>query len=164
MGQIRRSVVIEAPADEVFGLMTDTRRFGDWIFGFVGLDDGPEKLSDGATFRWRMKGHGLTLKPRCEIVEFDAPSGYEEEIRIAGVVRGTLSARVVPQKRRTLLSCAFDYRVVGGPLGVAIDWLVAHRVAERAVQRSLEGAKRVLETPKATATQRGGYRRQTAVR
>jgi len=47
---------------------------------------------------------------------------------------------------------------------VVIDWLIAHRVAERAVQNSLDGAKRVLETRKQPATTRGGYRRQTAVR
>jgi uncharacterized membrane protein len=164
MGQVKRSVVIDAPVEEVFGLLTDTKRFGDWVFGFAGLEDGPERLSDGATFRWRMKGHGLTLKPRSEIVEFDAPGGYEEEIRIPGMVRATLSTRVIPQKRRTQLSCSVDYRVIGGPLGVAVDWLVAHRVAERAVQRSLDGAKRVLETPKQNTAQRGGYRRQTAVR
>src|SRR4051812_12458730 len=97
MGQVKRSVVIDAPVEEVFGLLTDTKRFGDWVFGFAGLDDGPDRLSDGATFRWRMKGHGLTLKPRGEIVEFDAPGGYEEEIRIPGMVRATLSTRVIQQ-------------------------------------------------------------------
>ena len=127
----------------------------------AGLD--PAQLGDGATFRWRMKGHGLTLKPRCEIVEFDAPAGYEEEVRVPGLVRATLSKQVIAQKRRTQLSWSLDYRVVGGPLGVVVDWLIAHRVAERAVQNSLDGAKRVLETRKQPATTRGGYRRQTAV-
>jgi len=47
---------------------------------------------------------------------------------------------------------------------VAADWAVARRVAERAVQRSLAGAKRVLEAKKQSTAARGGYRRQTAVR
>ncbi len=164
MGQIRKSVTIDAPAEAVFALMTDTTRFGDWVFGFAGLDEGPERLGAGAKFRWRMRGHGMTLRPRSEVVEFDAPGGYEEEIRIPGIVRATLSKRIVAQKRRTQLSWALDYRVIGGPLGVVIDWAVAHRVAERAVQRSLERAKRVLETPKAVNAARSGYQRQRAVR
>lgn len=163
MGQVKKSVTIDAPVEDVFALMADTTRFGEWVFGFAGLDDGPDKLADGATFRWRMKGHGMTLKPRSEVTEFAAPDGYEEEIRIPGLVRATLSKQVIAQKRRTQLSWALDYRVIGGPLGVAIDWAVAHRVAERAVQRSLERAKTLLETPKERA-KRGGYRRQTAVR
>ena len=162
MGQIKRTVMIDAPAAEVFALMTDTRRFGEWVFGFAGLDSGPDTLGADASFRWQMKGHGLTLRPRCRIIGFDAPDGYEEEIRIPGVLRATLTKAVIQQKRRTQLSWVLDYRIVGGPFGVAVDWLLAHRVAERAVQRSLEGAKRVLETTRQPA--RGGYRRQPAVR
>jgi uncharacterized protein YndB with AHSA1/START domain len=162
MGQIKRSVMIDAPVEEVFKLMTDTKRFGDWVFGFTELTEGPSTLAANASFRWKMKGHGLTLKPRSTIVNFDAPQGYEEEIRIPGILRGTLTKTITQQKRRTQLSWVLDYRVVGGPLGVAADWLVANRVAERAVQRSLDKARQVLETTKQPA--RGGYRRQPAVR
>ncbi|HEY8599327.1 MAG TPA: SRPBCC family protein [Thermomicrobiales bacterium] len=164
MGLVQRSVVIEAPVEEVFGLMTDTSRFDTWVFGFAGLDEGPTKLSQDTKFRWKMKGHGLTLKPRSTIVAFDAPTGYEEEIRIPGILRGRLSKRIVAEKRRTRLSWSLEYRLIGGPLGAAADWAVARRVAERAVQRSLAGAKQVLEARKQSATARGGYRRQTAVR
>jgi hypothetical protein len=112
-----------------------------------------------------MKGHGLTLNPRSEVIELSAPRRYREEIRIGRLLRATLTKTVTPQKRRTQLSWTLNYRVVGGPFGVALDWLMAHRVAARAVEHSLRGAKRVLETSKATATTpRGGYRRQTAVR
>jgi uncharacterized protein YndB with AHSA1/START domain len=162
MGQIKRSVMIDSPVEEVFRLMTDTTRFGDWVFGFSELTEGPSTIDANTSFRWKMKGHGLTLKPRSKIVSFDAPQRYEEEIRIPGILRGTLTKTVTQQKRRTQLSWVLDYRVVGGPLGVAADWLVAHRVAERAVQRSLEKARHLLETKRQPA--RGGYRRQPAVR
>ncbi len=165
MGQVQRSVVINAPAEEVFDLMTDTTRYGEWVFGFAGLDTGPAKLSDGDRFRWRMKGHGLTLRPRSTVAALEPPHGYQEEIRLPGILRATLIKQVVPQKRRTQLSWTLNYRMVGGPLGVVADWLMAHRVATRAVEYSLRGAKRVLETPKRVPEVRqGGYRRQTAVR
>ena len=162
MGQVKRSVVIEASVDEVFGLMTDTRRFKDWAFGFTKLDEGPDELGADSTFRWTMKGHGLTLRPRSRITSFSAPETYQEELRIPGILRATLTKVVVQQKRRTQLSWVVNYRVIGGPLGVAVDWMLAHRVVDRAVLRSLEGAKRVLETTRQPA--RGGYRRQRAVR
>lgn len=162
MGQIRRTVMIDAPVEEVFALMTDTERFGDWVFGFTELTEGPRTLAANSSFSWKMKGHGLTLKPHSRIVNFDAPQSYEEEIRIPGILRATLTKTVIQQKRRTQLSWSLDYRIIGGPLGVVGDWLVAHRVAERAVQRSMDKAREVLETTKQPA--RGGYRRQTAVR
>ena len=163
MGQIKRSVMIDAPIDEVFALITDTQRFGDWVFGFAGLEEGPNTLGEDATFRWKMKGHGMTLKPRSQITSFNPPDGYTEEIRIPGLLRATLTKTLTQQKRRTQMAWVLDYRVVGGPFGVAADWLVAHRVAARAVQRSLEQAKRVLEKTNQPARS-GGYRRQTAVR
>ncbi len=164
MGLVQHSVVIEAPVEEVFALMTDTSRFGEWAFGFAGLEEGPTQLTQDAKFRWKMKGHGMTLKPRSTVVTFDDPTGYEEEIRIPGIMRGRLSKKIVAEKRRTRLSWSLEYRLIGGPLGAAADWALARRVAERAVQRSLAGAKRVLEAKKQNATARGGYRRQTAVR
>ena len=165
MGHIQRSVVINAPAEGVFALMTDTGRYGEWVFGFAGLDEGPATLAQGDTFRWRMKGHGLTLRPRSTVIACEAPHRYQEEIRIPGLMRATLTKTVVPQKRRTQLSWTLNYRVAGGPFGVALDWLMAHRVAGRAVEYSLQGAKRVLEASgKASAVGQGGYRRQTAVR
>ena len=162
MGQVKRSVMIDAPKEAVFGLITDTTRFGDWVFGFAGLDEGPDRLAAGSSFRWTMKGHGLTLKPRSTVTSFAAPDSYREEVRIPGLLRGTLTKTVTQQKRRSQLSWVLDYRIVGGPLGVAVDWLLAHRVAQRAVQRSLEHAKATLE--KGQEPSRGGYRRQTAVR
>ena len=164
MGLVQRSVMIDAPVDKVFGLMTDTTRFGEWVFGFAGLDEGPTKLTQDTKFRWRMRGHGLTLKPRSTVTIFDAPGGYEEEIRIPGILRARLEKKVMAEKRRTRLSWSLEYRLIGGPLGAALDWALARRVAERAVQHSLNRAKKVLEAQKQPTATRGGYRRQTAVR
>lgn len=165
MGYVQRSVIVNAPAEEVFDLMIDTGRYGEWVFGFAGLDDVPAVLRQGDTFRWQMKGHGLTLRPRNKVTALEAPYRFEEEIRVPGLVRATLSKTVTRQKRRTQLSWTLSYQVTGGPLGVVADWLMAHRVARRAMEHSLNGAKRVLEAPARTAaTRQRGQRRQAAAR
>jgi uncharacterized membrane protein len=165
MGHIQRTVVINAPAEDVFALMADTGRYGEWVYHFAGLDEGPEILAEGDTFRWRVRLARLTLRPRSTVAQFDPPGLYIEEIRVGRLVRATLTKTVVRQKRRSQLGWTLNYRVIGGPLGVAADWLIGHRLAERAVRESLQGAKRVLETPrKAAATRPGARRRQTAVR
>jgi len=162
MGHVQRSVVVNAPPEEVFGLQVDTDRYGEWVDHFAGLDGEPAALAEGDSFRWRMKLWKLAFRLRSTVAALDPPHRYQEEIR--GLVRGALTKTVSPQKRRTQLSWTLNYRVPGGPFGVAVDWLIAHRLADRAVLHSLQGAKRVLEAPKKPATQRGGYRRQTAVR
>lgn len=165
MGHVQRSVVINAPAEEVFALMADTRRFDRWVYGFKGLDEGPETLSKGASFRWRVRCYGLTCKVASTVTRFDPPDGYAEEIRVSGLLRATMTKTIVRQKRRTQLSWSLTYRVVGGPLGVVADWLLGHRFANRAVTASLRGAKQLLETPKKAAPARqGSPRRQTAAR
>jgi hypothetical protein len=164
MGHIQRSVVINASAEDVFALMTDTGRYGEWVYHFAGLDEGPETLAEGDTFRWRVRLARLTLKPRSTVEQLDPPGLYIEEIRVGRLVRATLTKTVVRQKRRSQLGWTLNYRVIGGPLGVAADWLIGHRLADRAVRESLQGAKRVLETPKKAAPRPGARRRQTAVR
>jgi uncharacterized protein YndB with AHSA1/START domain len=165
MAVVQRSVVISAQPADVFALMTDTTRFEEWVFGFAGLLEGPETIGADAAYRWRMKGHRLTIRPRSKIIAFDAPRTYTEEVRIPGLVRGTLTKTAVQQKRRTQLVWRLEYRVIGGPAGIVVDKLLAGRVVRRAVEYSLNGAKRVLETPKQAArSTRGGYRRQTAIR
>lgn len=163
MGQLVRSVMVDASQGEVFALLAAPKRFGEWVAGFAGLDDGPERLGDGAAFRWRVKLYGVTLKPRSTIVAFDEPRSYEETIRLPGIVRATLTKVATQEKRRTQLRWVLDYRFAGGPLGVALDWALGHRLIARAVERSLANAKRVLEAPK-QAPDRSLFRRQTAVR
>lgn len=165
MGHIQRSVVINAPAEDVFALMADTGRYGEWVYNFAGLDEEPKTLAKDETFHWRVHYSRLTVKPRSKVVQFDAPDRYEEEIRIGKLIRGTLTKTVVRQKRRSQLNWTLNYQVLGGPFGVVLDWLLGQRFAERAVERSLQEAKRLLEEPKKAATTRsGGYRRKTAVR
>lgn len=161
MGHIQRSVVINTAPGEVFDLLADTGRFGEWVAGFAGLDEGPARLAQGATFRWRLRVLKIPIRVRDTVIAFDPPRQYEEEIR--AIVRATLTKTVVPQKRRTQLSWTLDYRVPGGPLGRPLDWLLVRRLADRAVEQSLHGAKRVLEAQKKPAAPRR-RRRQTAVR
>lgn len=143
MGHIQRSVVIHAPPREVYELLLDTSRFEEWVAGFAGLIDGPERVTDGSTYTWRFNRWRLRLRPRSTITALEPEQRIEE--RVGGVIRGTLVKSLRPQKRRTELHWEFDYRLPAGPVGNLADWLVARRIARRAMEDSLRGAKRVLE-------------------
>lgn len=161
MAHVERSVVIHAPPEQVYDLLLDTTRFGEWVAGYGGLIEGPEQATTGATYRWRFRRWQLRIRPRSTVSEIETSRRVEE--RLAGVVRGTLIKTLIPQKRRTQLRWEFDYRLPAGPLGTVADWLVARRVARWAVEESLRGAKRVLEAPRSGAA-RGTAKRRAGPR
>lgn len=162
-GHIQRSVLINAPVEEVYKLLVTPGRYGEWVAGFAGLDEGPgEQLAQGTTLRWRMRQlPGLTRKRRGTVSLVEPP--HRCRIELQGFGRPTLTQTVSAQKRRTQLSWTLNYRVPGGPLGKALDWLLLRRRANHLVEQSLRGAKTLLEAAKQEPA-RGGYRRQTAVR
>lgn len=157
---LERSVVIHATPDQVYELLIDTSRYGDWVAGYGGLVDGPERVTAGSVYSWRFRRWRLRLRPRCTVTEIETARRIEE--RVAGLVRGTLVKTLVPQKRRTELHWELDYRLPAGPLGKAVDILIARRVARWAVEESLRGAKRVLEAPRKTAARDRARRRSAA--
>lgn len=164
MAQIQRSVMIDAPAERVFALLCDTNRFSDWVAGFGGLITGPDTLTAESSFRWRLNVLRLTFRPRSTITTFSAPESYKEAITIPGVLRGTLVKTAITEKRRVRLTWVLEYRLTGGPLGVAADWALAQRLAERNMQQSLAQAKTLLEAEKRAGAARGSHRRQPGVR
>lgn len=71
--QVSRSVVLDAPAEQVFDLLADPRRHAelDGSGSVQGSVSGPERLSNGATFGMRMRLFGLPYPIRNEVVEFE---------------------------------------------------------------------------------------------
>ena len=70
---VSRSVVVNAPPEEVFALLADPRRHPelDGSGSVRGGISGPEKLSKGAKFGMRMRMFGLPYVIRNEVVEYD---------------------------------------------------------------------------------------------
>lgn len=161
MAFLERSVVIHAPPDQVYELLLDTSRYGEWVAGYGGLIDGPDRVDAGVVYTWRFRRWRLRLRPRCTVTGLEPARRIEEQV--AGLVRGHLVKTLVPQKRRTELHWEFDYRLPAGPLGSAVDFLIARRVARWAMEESLRGAKRVLEAPRKNAA-RDRARRRSATR
>lgn len=71
--QVSRSVVVDAPAEQVFDLLADPRRHPE-LDGSGTVQSGisgPERLSKGATFGMRMRMFGLPYAIRNEVVEYE---------------------------------------------------------------------------------------------
>jgi uncharacterized protein YndB with AHSA1/START domain len=71
--QVSRSVVVGAPAEELFALLADPRRHGevDGSGTVQATVSGPERLSPGATFSVRMRQRGFRYRIRSRVTRFE---------------------------------------------------------------------------------------------
>lgn len=105
----RRSLVIEAPAEDIFDLLADPHRHHE-IDGSgtvqAGHLDAPERLEMGTKFGMKMKQYGLPYRITNEVVEFE--EGREIAWRHMGrhVWRYTLE----PVDGGTKVTEEFDWR------------------------------------------------------
>ena len=71
---ISQSIVIDAPIEEVWDLIMDPERLGDWVTIHRSVSDVPASaLTTGSRFQQRMRLKGVPLKVRWEVVECSRP-------------------------------------------------------------------------------------------
>jgi uncharacterized protein YndB with AHSA1/START domain len=87
------SVVIDAPVEAVWALVSDVTRTGEWSVECRGAEwmDGASGPAKGARFRGRNRRNATRWSRVCEVLEFDAPR------RLAW---RTLPTRLLPDSTR----------------------------------------------------------------
>ncbi len=71
---VKQSIEIDAPIEEVWDLVMDPDRFGEWVTIHKDVSEVPAGgLRKGSRFRQEMKLKGVPLKVRWEVVESDPP-------------------------------------------------------------------------------------------
>ena len=71
---VSQSIRIEAPIEDVWNLVMDPERLGDWVTIHESVFDVPDgDLGEGSRFGQRMKLKGVPLKVRWLIAEMEAP-------------------------------------------------------------------------------------------
>lgn len=99
---IARRVTVNAPADELFGLVNDPRKHGQ-VDGSGTVRDnvtGPELLSQGAKFTTAMKMFGVPYRMTCtvtayedtperKLIEWEHPAGHRWRWEFVPVTAGT---------------------------------------------------------------------------
>jgi uncharacterized protein YndB with AHSA1/START domain len=147
--EVRCSIEIDAPVQEVWRLVLDPERLGDWVTIHRRLDehsvDGEPRIGD--TMTQRMSLRGAPLKVKWKLVACEAPHHAEWQ------GRGPARSHAETEYRLTELDggrTRFDYRnqfkAPMGPLGgVAAKALVGGLPAREATA-SLQKLKALLES------------------
>lgn len=143
--RIEASVEINCPPEDVYRLVMDPDRLGEWVSIHHELLEEPEgELKRGSTMTQSLKVAGQRFRVRWRVAEDDGPR------RVVWEGNGPVwtRARVVydfdPRDGGTRFSYANEYELPGGAAGRLAGRAVA-RAAQREMARSLERLKDVME-------------------
>lgn len=148
MTTVTATIDIDRPVDDVWAVVVDPRRFGEWvtIHRRLGRVDAGEPRV-GFKIEQTLALGGAPFKVAWTLTEYQPPEVLEWEGR--GPARSyarteyTLSAR--DGGGGTRFDYENEYKTPGGPLGALAGRVVGHHIAERETNRSLQRLKTLLE-------------------
>ena len=142
--RVEREVDLPAPPEEVYRLLMDPARLGEWVTIHQGFDNAPAELQQGSTMAQRLKVAGQGFTVRWTVTEDDRPNRVTWE----GKGPARTSARVIydlaAQDGGTRFYYVNEYELPGGAAGRLAGRAVS-AAARREIERSLERLKALLE-------------------
>ena len=117
MTLVEFDIVIDAPPEAVWEVISDPRNLPHWNRHIVHVDGIPDGgLRVGTRYTTEMRFMALWTTIDGEVLEWDPPR--LSTIRLSGLLNATVTSTVEPLSGgRSLLEHAIDYRFRGGPFG-----------------------------------------------
>jgi carbon monoxide dehydrogenase subunit G len=142
--KVEREIELPAAPEEVYEVLMDPDRLGDWVTIHAGLGDAPDRLEQGSKLTQQLKVAGQRFTVRWTVTEDDRPSRVTWE----GKGPARTSARVIYGLEQrdgiTRFSYLNEYELPGGAAG-RIAGRAVSAAAGREVERSLERLRKLLE-------------------
>ncbi|HET6850661.1 MAG TPA: SRPBCC family protein [Gaiellales bacterium] len=116
------TIVIEAPPDAVFDVLSDGRLYAEWVVGAhhsVPVD--PRWPEPGATLVHRSGIPPVTLQDTTSVISSNRPGRMRLEARVRPLVIATVDLTIQPHADGSIVS--MEERVVGGVARYAPRWL-----------------------------------------
>ena len=117
MTTVEFDVVVDAPPEAVWEVISDPRRLPHWDRHIVRVEGVPaEGLREGMRYTTEMRFMAFRTTIDGEVLEWDPP--HRAKIRLTGLLDATVTSTIEPLTGgRSLLQHVIDYRFRGGPLG-----------------------------------------------
>jgi carbon monoxide dehydrogenase subunit G len=143
--EVRESIDLPAPPEEVFDLLLDVNRLGEWVTAHRAIVDGPGgALAVGSTFTQKLRLAGVSFKVDWEVTRLERPRIVEWQ----GSGPGGSDARVCYSLAANEAGARFDYvnefRLPGGKLAQVAGRAVGEGRARREARDSLERLRNLL--------------------
>lgn len=144
MAVIQRSMVINAPAEQVFQILDTPQRSKEWAANLTRVADvvqTPKRIRD--TARYTYSSLGIRFPMKLTVVEY--VKGKKITLAMEGGMTGTMAFSVEPQGNPTRVTWNIDYSMKGGIIGKAVDRVLVERMNEKNAERSLENLRLLCE-------------------
>ena len=143
MAEIKKSVTIDATANEVFDIVEDPSNFTKFVPNVSEVVDiHPTERRIGDTFRVIYKVLGITFDEKFTTTEYDRPTYLTSAFK--GGMNGTFRWSFEPRGRQCQVTVEIHYDVAGGALGKAVDAVMLERTNAKSIEGMLENLRRLV--------------------
>lgn len=140
------SIEIEAPIGEVWALVMDPHRLGDWVTIHRSVSDVPPgKLRKGSRFHQEMRLKGLPLKVDWEVVECRSPRRARWAGRAAAGAKASITYDLSEHEGITRFDYENEFELPAGKVGKLAGRAFNAVSGDREAERSLARLKELLE-------------------
>ncbi len=144
MTVIEKSIVINAPIEQIFEMLNDPHRIQQFAPDVSRVEEVRETPNHiGASFRAVYSVMGIDIPTTFTVIDYAEP--HKLVARMEGGQTGTFSWQMEPHGDATRLTVRIDYQLKGGLLGRAVDALLVERMNEKNTGHMLENLKTLSE-------------------
>lgn len=145
MPDVRESIEIEAPAEEVWALVMDPDRLGDWVTAHRDASGVPDRpLEPGDEFNQKLCVAGKSFNVDWELIEARKPEFAVWKAKGPKGAGADVRYELSGNGDGTRFEYTNDFDLPGGPLKFVAGG-IAGRPAKRAARKSLRRLKKLLE-------------------
>jgi len=145
MTTIEKSIVIDAPLEQVDAFLIDTQRLPEWYPGVAAVDPSPGyPVEVNSTCKITYKAGGMTMQSNFTTIECILKSTLT--LQMDGMITGTNRWSISEEGDGTKVAIKIDYELAGGGLGKIADKLIVERMNDKYATTSLENLKSIIES------------------
>jgi carbon monoxide dehydrogenase subunit G len=143
---VSAEIEIVAPPEEVYDVMMDPNRLGEWVTIHRDVSNTPDPpLTEGDSFEQKMALAGKSFKVSWTVVRADAPSAAEWKGKGPAGSGARVSYRIEESGQGSKVRYENEFDFPAGFLGSVAGRLLVRSPAKREAEKTLARLKKLLE-------------------
>lgn len=143
--RVETEIDLPAPPEEVFQIVMDPGRLGEWVTAHEEIVEAPEgPLSVGSTFRQKLKVAGISFGVTWEVMEMDEPRLVAWEGTGPAGSRATTRYELEPDGDGTRFHYLNEFELPGGKLAAAAGRAIGEERGRSEAEKSLANLRDLL--------------------